>query len=83
MKPTIWEKARKLLEQKKIKFIGFGNDREFYEVGDVQVELMFDPKGSYLVCSDSCKFHGIFGGKDKGMCCYRLALIAYLVCRGK
>ena len=84
MKPSIWDKARELLEKKKIRLIGSGNDREFFDVGeDVHIQLINDKKGEYFSCTcKHCSIHNSVRAVQKEspyLCSYTIALNAYLM----
>ena len=77
MKKTIFAQAREIVQKNKIEFKGSGNDREFYEVATVPIQLIHNKLGFTFRCT--CKFHSIKESGDGAMCSYISSLITYLV----
>jgi len=78
MKKTIFEKAEEIIRLDKIEHTGSGNDREFYKVAGVLVELRQFQWGPELHCScRSCR-HCSINSVHKPLCCFKTALIKWL-----
>lgn len=74
MKKTTWDEARGVISKGKILHEGYGNDREFFDVAGVKIQLMHTRSGKMFRCT--CKHHSLH---DNGsVCTYVAALISYL-----
>lgn len=71
----MWKEAFLINKTKKVELTGYGNTREFYKVGGVEIELRQVYTGREILCT--CKHHSIHA--NESMCSYKAALIYYLV----
>lgn len=76
MKQTIWEKAVKLLYEGKFEFTGEGNNRIFYKINNIMMEIRINPSGWQFLCT--CKNCSIHADKDS-FCKYKAAMIGYFL----
>jgi hypothetical protein len=76
---SVWSEAVGILFKDKVELMGEGNNRQFWEVGGVQIALAKDYFGMYLECT--CKHHSIHSKNhiEKGtLCAHTCALVSYL-----
>ena len=76
MKKTIFHYARDILAEEKIEQEGFGNERDFWKVGNNLVEVVHRMEGYEFICRCThCSIYSAFNP----FCSTKAAFIAHLV----
>jgi hypothetical protein len=71
----IIKEAKKIISSDKVNLTSYGNNREFYVVADVKIELRLGKPAPFIICT--CKNCSVHADKEL-LCSYKIALLVYL-----